>query len=390
MSRVLTLIMAVLLLAGCATAPVQAPGYQGLLADDAFERPAHPPDPSRIFALTPAMESFVVEQIQPLVHLYGVRDAVVQAMYETGRLKLRYDSDYTRTAPEAFQERAGNCLSLVILTAAVAKRMGLDVRFQRAPDERIWVRDGNLVSLVGHVNLSLAAAQSAAHRTQSPVEWLTIDFLPLQDAQHVRTVPVTEARIEAMYFNNRSVESLAGGRLTDAYWSARASMAQDPTFHSAYITLGVVLQRRGLLQRAEAAFRAALALEQDNLQALRNLAGVLPLVGKADEAAALQARLASVGPDPGELFQEGLQAYVSGNFPHARQAFSKIVELAPDDHEAHFMLGMSDLMMNEPRRALADLKSARDIARADKDRVRYDSKIQRLQEALDRQTSTVH
>ncbi len=50
--------------------------------------------------------------------------ALFEALYSKGQLKLEYDSAKTRNAAQAFAARSGNCLSLVIMTAAFAKEMG--------------------------------------------------------------------------------------------------------------------------------------------------------------------------------------------------------------------------------------------------------------------------
>ena len=63
---------------------------------------------------------------------------------------------------------------------------------------------------------------------------------------------IEEKTILAMYMNNRAAESLAGGRIDDAYWFARAAVLQDPDFMTPYNTLGVVYQRHGNLGEAGA------------------------------------------------------------------------------------------------------------------------------------------
>ena len=50
----------------------------------------------------------------------------------------------TRNAAEAFDARSGNCLSLVIMTAAFAKELGLPVRYQNVFVDEAWSRSGDL------------------------------------------------------------------------------------------------------------------------------------------------------------------------------------------------------------------------------------------------------
>jgi hypothetical protein len=54
---------------------------------------------------------------------YGLLEALYNGS-KTG-LKLDYDASYTRNAAETYRDRAGNCMSLVIMTAAFAKELGM-------------------------------------------------------------------------------------------------------------------------------------------------------------------------------------------------------------------------------------------------------------------------
>jgi transglutaminase-like putative cysteine protease len=56
----------------------------------------------------------------------------VQALYQPDQIRLEYDAAVTRNAAQAFEARTGNCLSLVIMTAALARELGLTVRYQSA------------------------------------------------------------------------------------------------------------------------------------------------------------------------------------------------------------------------------------------------------------------
>jgi tetratricopeptide (TPR) repeat protein len=319
-------------------------------------------DPKAVFALTPTMREYLADSILPTVRGKG-REGLIDALYSSQHLRLDYDSYMTRNAGEAFAARSGNCLSLVIMTSAFARALGMDVRYQQLRSEGIWVRDGDLVQLVGHVNLSLGQSINPALRTSSPTGWVTIDFLPLDDAQRERTQVISEDRVIAMYFNNKAAEALSASRAGEAYWWARASIEHDSLYPSAYITLGVVWVRHGRPDRAEAALRHALQLEPDNPQALHNLADALRALGRPDEADAIVHRLARVQPEnPISSYKAGLVAYQRADYVRARDAFKQALRRAPDDHEFHFMLGMAYSKLGDKKSATEHLERARELA----------------------------
>src|SRR5438067_8651364 len=286
-----------LLLASCATAPTSQEAGQ-LFSDRLFRPPSAHIDAADVFALNPAMRDYLATDVARLARSRGRQRALFDALYERSQLKLEYDAAMTRNASEAFDARAGNCLSLVIMTAAFAKEMGFSVRYQNVFTEETWSRSGDYYLSIGHVNLSLVRKRIEDPLTRNDSDTMTIDFLPPADLRGARTWVIDEATIVAMYMNNRAVESLTSGQLDDAYWWAREAILQDPRFMSAYNTLGVVYERRGYLAEAKRTFEFVLAREPANTRAMSNLALVLSDQGNVAAAQKLRRKLDSMEPDP--------------------------------------------------------------------------------------------
>src|ERR1700754_4093814 len=117
------------LISGCQmVGPITAASPQ-MFQDALFAPPTDKVDAADIFALTPAMHAFVDNQLHHGFRL-DRRQALVDALSTKTQLKIEYDSSTTRTASEAFAARSGNCMSLVLMTAALAKDLGLTVRYR--------------------------------------------------------------------------------------------------------------------------------------------------------------------------------------------------------------------------------------------------------------------
>jgi tetratricopeptide (TPR) repeat protein len=367
---------------GCAVlAP--APELQDpLFADELFVPPATPIDAAKVFELSDAMRQYVRQEIAPLVRRRGMPLALADALYTRGQLSLEYDSTMTRNASEAFNARAGNCLSLVIMTAALARELGLEVRFQNVLVDEAWERSGDLYFFIGHVNLALGPRLSGAGSGSwyaGAGDWTTIDFLPARDIRRQRTQPIGDERIVSMYMNNRAAESMAAGRLDEAYAWARAAVLQDRRFYSAYNTLGVVYQKRGALTQAEAVFRKALAAEPGNVHTLGNLVLALTRQGRVVEAQVYAAELKRLQPvPPFALFREGQQAMQAGEFRRAANLFERELDRAPDYHEFHFWLAMALINMGETRAARTHLEKALENSTARDHSAIYSAKLKKL------------
>ena len=263
------------LLLGCAAVGPALPlQTEAVFADALFAPAARPHDGRDLFAATPAMQRYIAEQIEPQVRRKGAQRALLEALYTEGELRLEYDAARTRTAAEAFDARRGNCLSLVLMTAAFAREMGLMVRLQEVLGAPVLEHNGVLTFVVGHVNLALGDGARHGRTGMTEQPWLIVDFLPGQDLARQQRRAIDDRRVAAMFMNNRAAEELAQGRVHEAYWWLRGAHAQDPGFANLYNTLGVVYRHHGAPDRAEQALQLAQALDPGNEHVAGNLAGL--------------------------------------------------------------------------------------------------------------------
>lgn len=351
-----------------------------LFDDAAFTPPERPVDPAAVFAVSPAMRAFLAERIAPEVQAHGLPRGLIDALYTHRQLNLAYDAESTRSAAETFDARAGNCLSLAILTGAFASELGLEVRYQAITLDDSWGRDGNLLMSVGHVNVSVGRDVGMVRTAAFSPDWWTVDFLPEAQRRNQRTVPIELARIQAMYMNNKAAEALAGGRTSQAYAWVRAAIAADPSYDDAYNTLGVTYQRHGLQLAAERALRHTLERAPEHPHALGNLVTVLQQLGRPDEAAAASARLAALRTrTPFAAFDRGRQAMAQGDYRLAKAQFERALGGSLDYHEFHFWLALAHLNLGETGPAVAHLRQAEESSTTRHQRSLYAAKLERLQ-----------
>jgi hypothetical protein len=146
-----------------------------------------------------------------LLRSMGKERGLLEALYSKGKLKLDYDGSYTRNAAETFRDRLGNCMSLVIMTAAFAKELDMTVRYQSV-DMESWSRSGDFYLLSGHVNIMLGSRTNMSD--VMPEQVLVVDFLPAPAADTHGTHLLSEDQIVSMFQNNRAAEALVQGRST--------------------------------------------------------------------------------------------------------------------------------------------------------------------------------
>jgi Flp pilus assembly protein TadD len=310
----------------------------------------------------------------------GLERGLIEALYSKSDLKLEYDSSRTRTAAETYEARAGNCLSLVVMTAAFARELGMTVHFRSVMADETWSRDGGLYLVASHVNIALGHRRPAGLLYDETSEHeLVVDFLPPPEASRFYTRQLEEDDIVALYLNNRAAESLVQGKLDDAYWWARAAVATNPPNAIAFNTLGVVYQRHGDLAMAERAFRTALEREPESVVVMHNLGPLLAQTGRTAEAAEMARRLASIEPvPPFQYFDKGMVALKAGDYATARKLFEREVKRAPYYDEFHFWLAVTLLQLGDTQEAREQLALAIDTSTRSDTRQLYSAKLAHL------------
>ena len=382
-------LLASALLVACAQVSVPPAPAAPLFHDDWFATgDAAVPTPRDLFSLSPEMLAYASRELGRMRSSRDIvpdmRRELINALYNSQRMQLQYDSSITRDAAQAFAARAGNCLSLVIMTAAFAKHLDLPVAYQAVDAPEFYSRNGSLTMASGHVNLVLAPPGQrgpAAKTISRELEALTVDFLPQDETRGQRTVTLPEATIVAMFLNNRAVELLAANRTDAAYAHARAALQQDPGFLAAANTLGVVYSHTDHLAAAEAAFGHVLAREPDNLSALSNQSRLLARAGRTAEAEPLAQRLARLQPTaPFQQFLEGRQAMLRRDYAAARDLFVRELRLQPYQDEVHFWAAQAYWQLGDLDRAARHLARAAEYSNSRGEHDRYAAKLAHLRD----------
>jgi len=371
-----------LLAVGCSSINQLAPmpDASDLYSDSSFRAPEKPVRPEQLFELSDDMKEYVRSpRFIGFARKSGPERGLFDALYTTGELKLEYDSSLTRNAAETFAAKKGNCLSLVMMTAAFARHLGMNVRFQHVMVDQQWTREGSLYFASTHVNLKLIKRPEQAGSFDLYERALVVDFLPPKDANSLPALPLEEQTIVAMYMNNRAAEELARNRLDEAYWWVRAAIEQAPSFITAYNTLGVVYYTKGDYAAAERVYKRALLRAPEDTTLMRNLLPTLARLGKSGEVQQLTARLATIEPTPPfHYFVIGMKAMEEGRFAEARSQFAREVQRSPYNHEFHFWLAMAHLRLGEARAARDQMALAVDTSTTAEGAKRYASKLDHL------------
>jgi Tfp pilus assembly protein PilF len=367
-------------LSGCAHPPPASPPSAAVFDDSRFAPPSHPVSRAQADGVDEALQRFIDEHLRPQPgDRRDARQRFVDILTDAAGLRLVYDDQPTRGAAEAFAQRRGNCLSLALMTAAVARELGIPVRFYQVQVDEVWTRAHGYTFASGHVHVSLAASPRPLAALPRGVDAWTVDFLPPEALRGLPRREIEPHTVLAMFFNNRAAELLSAGRLDDAYAHLRVAVRHDPGFAAAYNTLGIVWQRHGDDASARAAYEQALAIDAGNLKFIGNLLPLLNRPQDALRAAVLAARLEEGLPrQPFHWYDQGMAALRRGDPAAAIPLLQREIRRDPDHPEFHYRLAEAHAALGQLEAMRRHLQRAAEASTRPADAARYGAKIAEL------------
>ncbi len=377
-------LVAALNLLGCAgTGPVLGkPAYSPaqLLANPGLtEAEWRQPEESAhvILAVNPAMRAFLAHYVDADA-ADGVRlQQLLAGMIDQGLLALEFVPGQTRTAQQTFETRSGNCLSFTNLFVALAREIGLDVRYQLVTTPAQWERQGNWVVIDDHINTILHNIRvKGTYRRDYVVDFNIADFQGNYPREEV-----SDARAFALYFNNRGAELLQQGEWLDALGYFIQAYERAPDQPSLWLNLGAWFNARGDLARAQSAYLQALRLKPHYPAALSSLALLYQAMGEPQWADAVERRLMSLrDQDPYYFYQRSLAAYRRDELGRAEALLHQAIRLKRDEHRFFFLRALLAYQQAKHAAAEKDLRRARSLADRQALRAIYTGKIEWLRQ----------
>jgi tetratricopeptide (TPR) repeat protein len=348
--RVIILLVGMFMLGACASVqpekvtppPLQYPG------------PAVQVDDVDVLAVTPEMEKFLERYVLKYSNQQTRLDMLTTAVARTGVLGFEYDETHTMTSSEAFEARMGNCVAFSNLMVALARRVGLDARYQEVSIRSDWANyEGDTVLLYKHVNVVIETRN---------MSWV-VDVSGLDIRPTDRRKLIADSYAKALYLNNIAVEALLENDLPRAYAYMRKAIETDSRVTDPWVNLGVLYGRNDQLDDAAFAFNRALQIDSNEYSALSNLYEVYVEQGKFESAADLEPRVERYRRNnPYYLLRLSDEALEQERYEESISLLRKAIKKKEDDHELHFALAKTQYLSGELAEAESSLLRARELA----------------------------
>lgn len=359
------LLVGMLLLSACSTlqlGKLTPPPLQ-------IEGPAIQVDDVDVLAVSPAMEEFLERYILEYKNKQTRLELLTSAVTSSGVLGFHYDESYTLTASEAFEKRTGNCIGFANMMIALARRAGLDARYQEVFRRPEWADyEDDTVLLVKHINVVV----------ETPRNTWVVDVSGIKIHPTARRKIIDDGYAKALYWNNIAVDSLLENDLPTAYAYMRKAIAASSRTTDPWVNLGVIYGRNNQLDDAILAFNRALRIDTDEHSAMSNLYEVYIEQQNFAAAQELEPRVDRYRRNnPYYLLKLSDEALEQQHFEESISLLQSAIRKKKDDHKLHFALAKTQYLSGKLAAAENSLLRARELAPEDM-MVYYDRPLREL------------
>jgi tetratricopeptide (TPR) repeat protein len=332
----------------------------------------------QVFYLDDKAKTFVALTIKPMHNNAEQMEALVKAVFDRSKMNLLYQDDANTNANDTFYSQTANCLSMSIMTYALATEAGFEVDFQEIMIPEYWTRRSGFSLLNGHINIRMMAPKQPNvlefHRRS-----FQVDFNPQPLRYGFPKKLVSKQTVLSMFYNNKGADAFLRKDYVSAYAYFREALVVKPNFDAAWINLGILYRVSEYYPEAEKAYQYALVIHPNSLTALENLAYLYTFTDRNIEAANILAKVeAHRNSNPYYHVLLGEQDMEQKNWEQALAHFRRALALDRGKHEVYFGLARASFEIGELRQSERYLKQAKNTSINKRDEDRYRTKLEFL------------
>jgi tetratricopeptide (TPR) repeat protein len=367
--------LTIIFLSACQTVEHTQLGSAEVFHDDVFADYAgySIESEAQIFALNDQALAFIKQSLKGQFKPQDKIESLVEHIFSRSKFNLLYRAEANTTASETFDMGAANCLSMSIMTYALAKKAGFGVRFQDIEIPEYWTRREGQSLVNRHINLQILPRPEMIRGLRRGFE---VDFDAQVSREHLPRTFISLQQVVAMYYNNKGADALLKGQYDKAYAYFKAAINQEPTLSSGLANLGYLYRLNGYDQFAEDAYLRAIDVDQDNLAAWGNLAYLYRHSERLVEAEQISARLNRKRVDnPFFHINLGDRAFDNRHWPQALQHYRRALKLDKYYHEVFFGLAKTYHALGDIARSKRYFKLAKKKSRTQQEEDNYQGKL---------------
>ncbi|WP_394392444.1 tetratricopeptide repeat protein [Shewanella woodyi] len=350
-----------ILLLGCSNRAVTPP------------KPSYPNTNDQLFrsdtASIPSLDSLIqltssqVEDIYRFVEKEEITQLLINEQAHQYVAKKLVNFNYegkNLSAAEAMATGRGNCMTLALLTYAVAKELNVGVVFQvmhTAP--MLQEIRSNLAVTSDHVRTLLYEEDKSRSKGfyLSGRDYAIMDYFP--DSYDRGGAFIDESQFIAMYYRNLAADALLDNDLALSFALLKQGASYAPDYAPLLNMMAVVHRRAGDEKTAEEFYLYGMEVAKSKITLLNNYHHLLTSQGKVDSANEIKRTLLFLDdPTPYNWYLLGRSSLKEGDYFSAIIYLEKFLKNSPYYHQAYIELASAQHALGKPRAAEKSLKTA--------------------------------
>lgn len=371
------LLLVCFIVSGCQTvsAPIHLPAQMPILAYEIDPSEYEIPEPESLFSLTAEqVAEFKGFQLQSDVDTL-LPFQQVKHFIEKRLVNFNYEGK-NYSASEALELNQGNCMSLALLTYAIASEFQVDISFQLLHTMPVLLDVTDQYSVTSdHVRTFLYESRNdESNSIFSGSKSVVIDYFPGRYDRGGKKVDTDE--FFAMLYRNLAADALFSDDLPLAYLLLKKSLSFSKVYAPSINMLAVVLRRLGDVETAESLYQYGLEVSEDKVTLLSNYHYLLVRQGRIAEALAVKKQLLELDDSsPYKWYLVAQDSIAAADYLSAKVYLNKFIDNTYYFHRAYFDLAKVHFKLDEPEQAKKALRKALDYTDLPKNQQRYQAKL---------------
>lgn len=292
-------------------------------------------------------------------------------------INTTYDFNYqatTHTASQTMGQKQGNCLSLAILTTALANKAHINVEHQLVDSTPVFEKKNDIIMRGMHIR-SLLYSPNNSSRAR------IVDYFPGANNRFVGNV--SKPVFVSMYYNNIAVDFLNVGDHKTAYWYARTALEYAPSYAFNLNTMAIIQRAAGDINTAENIYQYGLDISKDKLVLLKNYRLLLQQENRYTEAQKMTDQLDKIfDSSPYGLLEQADKALAKGELNKAKKYYKNAIRKASYLPSGYLGLAKTLFAQGKFKKAKAKLILAQEKDYNINNNAMYEAKMDTLTQSI--------
>lgn len=240
------------------------------------------------------------------------------------------------TAQLALEKQQGNCMSLALLTSALATLGNVEIGHKLIYQEPLMDYEDNIFVSSDHIRTYLYKEEQQTDPVMRRAA-LVIDYFP--ESTHLTGQSISPSRFHAMLYNNLAADALFEGNSDKAFYLSLEALKHDATFTPAVNIIALMYKRKKAFSEAQQWFEYGAQLQDDQITLLTNYHAFAVETGNQHLAGKINQRLIhNKDSNPYSWLALALEAERNQHYGNAKLYYKKLLEKAPYLHNANLAL----------------------------------------------------